>query len=114
MCVNISYKFHRIPDTQPHFITKVHDLLGQPSYMYELIFLNVVVFCKYLSYLQVRFSTLNCDLIHVEEDVCVRACVCVCVCVCTRVTYNLAPDKRTRFVRYVILQAKQDCIEALT
>ena len=28
MCVNIPYTFHRIPDTQPHFITKVHDFTG--------------------------------------------------------------------------------------
>ena len=28
----ISYKFHRIPDRQSRYITKVHDLLGQPSY----------------------------------------------------------------------------------
>ena len=33
MYLNISYKFHRILDTQSHFIKKVHDLLGQPSYM---------------------------------------------------------------------------------
>ena len=33
MYINISYGFHRIPDTQSHFITKVHDLLGQPSHM---------------------------------------------------------------------------------
>ena len=32
MYINISYKFQRIPDTQSHFITKVHDLLEQPSY----------------------------------------------------------------------------------
>ena len=32
MYINMSYKFHRIPETQSHFITKVHDLLGQPSY----------------------------------------------------------------------------------
>ena len=37
MYINISYKFHRIPDTQSRFITKVHDLLGQPSYLtYDL------------------------------------------------------------------------------
>ena len=32
MYINMSYKFHRIPDTQSQFITQVHDLLGQPSY----------------------------------------------------------------------------------
>ena len=37
MYINISYKFHRIPDAQSHFITKVHDLLGQPSYMLKLM-----------------------------------------------------------------------------
>ena len=30
-----SCKFHRIPGTQARVITKVHDLLGQPSYMFE-------------------------------------------------------------------------------
>ena len=35
MYINISYKFHRIPDRQSHFITKVHDLLGQPSYSFN-------------------------------------------------------------------------------
>ena len=34
--MNMSYKFHIIPDTQSHFITKVHDLVGQPSYMFFL------------------------------------------------------------------------------
>ena len=33
MYINISYKFHRIPDRQSRFITKVHDLLGQPLYI---------------------------------------------------------------------------------
>ena len=33
MYIKITYKFHRIPDTQSHFITKVHDLLGHPSYI---------------------------------------------------------------------------------
>ena len=33
MYINISYKFHRIRDTQSRFITKVHDLLGQPWYV---------------------------------------------------------------------------------
>ena len=33
MYLKISYKFHRIPDTQSHVITKVYDFLGQPSYV---------------------------------------------------------------------------------
>ena len=33
MYINISYKFHRIPDTQSRFMAKVHDLLGQLSYI---------------------------------------------------------------------------------
>ena len=37
MYINISYKFHRIPDTQSHFITKVQDLLGQPSFIQNLV-----------------------------------------------------------------------------
>ena len=41
MYINISYKFHRILDTQSHFITKVHDLLGQPSY--NSIFLLYII-----------------------------------------------------------------------
>ena len=32
MYINISYKFHIILDKQTRFITKVYDLLGQPSY----------------------------------------------------------------------------------
>ena len=56
-----------------------------------------------------RFSTLNCDLIHVEVEVC--ACVCVCIRACARVTFNRAPDKRMHFLGNVNLQAKQNCIE---
>ena len=35
MYINMSYKFHRIPDIfyTVSFIKQVHDLLGQPSYM---------------------------------------------------------------------------------
>ena len=33
MYIKISYKFHRIPDTQSRVITKVYDFLGQPSYI---------------------------------------------------------------------------------
>ena len=33
MYTNISYKLHGIPDRQSRFITKVHDLQGQPSYL---------------------------------------------------------------------------------
>ena len=33
MYIKISYKFHRIPDTQSRVITKVYDFLGQPSYV---------------------------------------------------------------------------------
>ena len=53
MYIKISYTFHRTPDRQSRFITKVHDLLGQPSYFplfvgvlclywfcYALFFLN--------------------------------------------------------------------------
>ena len=40
MYTNISYKFQRIPDAQFHFITKVHDLLGQPSYRVKVVDLN--------------------------------------------------------------------------
>ena len=32
MYINRSIKLHRILDRQSRFITKVHDLLGQPSY----------------------------------------------------------------------------------
>ena len=37
MYINISYKFHRIPDRQSCFITKVHDLLGQSSNLLTLL-----------------------------------------------------------------------------
>ena len=33
MYINISYKFHRIPDRQSRFIAQVYDLLGQPLYV---------------------------------------------------------------------------------
>ena len=33
MYIEISYKFHRIPDTQSRVLTKVYDFLGQPSYI---------------------------------------------------------------------------------
>ena len=32
MCINTSFKYHRVTCTQSCVITKVHDLLGQPSY----------------------------------------------------------------------------------
>ena len=31
-----SCKFHRLPGTQSRVITKVHDLLGQPSYIFKI------------------------------------------------------------------------------
>ena len=34
MYKNISNKNHRIPESKSCVITKVHDLLGQPSYMH--------------------------------------------------------------------------------
>ena len=33
MYINISLKYHRITGTQSRIIAKVHDLLGQPSYL---------------------------------------------------------------------------------
>ena len=33
MYIEISYKFHRISDTQSRVLTKVYDFLGQPSYI---------------------------------------------------------------------------------
>ena len=51
MYMKTSCKFHRIPGTQSHVITKVHDLLGQPLYvapyrMSWIIFtLDLVVSC---------------------------------------------------------------------
>ena len=41
MYIKISYKFHRIPDTQSSVLTKVYDFLGQPSYI-----LGILNFCK--------------------------------------------------------------------
>ena len=46
MYINILYKFHIIPNTQSRFITKVHDLLVQPSYMLftsNVLMLNAVL-----------------------------------------------------------------------
>ena len=33
MYINTSFKYHRVTWTQSCVVTKVHDLLGQPSYM---------------------------------------------------------------------------------
>ena len=33
MYMNTSYRYHSISDTKSRVITKVHDLLGQPSYL---------------------------------------------------------------------------------
>ena len=43
MYIKISYKFHRIPDTQSSILTKVkvNDFLGQPSYMLPHILVEV-------------------------------------------------------------------------
>ena len=35
MYMNTSFKYHRITDTQSRVMTKVHDLLGQPSHMHR-------------------------------------------------------------------------------
>ena len=48
-----SCKVHRIPGTQSHVITKVHDLLGQPSHVapyriYWIIFTLDLRFCNKL------------------------------------------------------------------
>ena len=34
MYINTSFKYHRVTCTQSRAIAKVHDLLGQPSYMH--------------------------------------------------------------------------------
>ena len=39
MYINMLYKFHRIPDAQSRFITQVHDLVGQPSYILYVNFI---------------------------------------------------------------------------
>ena len=41
MYIEISYKFHRIPDTQSRVLTKVYDFLGQPSYTKVFCRMNV-------------------------------------------------------------------------
>ena len=55
MYINISYKFHRIPNRQSRFITKVHDLLGQPSYIHTLFWLLVSLKLSPL-YIYVHYS----------------------------------------------------------
>ena len=52
-----TFKIHRIPDTQSHVITKVHDLLGQPSYssrgltMYVGLYgIFAIVYCERIHY----------------------------------------------------------------
>ena len=68
MYINIAYKFHRIPDTQSHFITKVHDLLGQPSYtpliVYDFSFIsNVFINIHEYANLIITFANLISNLI---------------------------------------------------
>ena len=46
MYIKISYKYHRIPDTQSRVITKFYDFLGQPSYNKISIKLAL---CMYIS-----------------------------------------------------------------
>ena len=48
MYINKSYKFHRIPDRQSRFITKAHDLLGQPCIFSILRFKFVISFVRSL------------------------------------------------------------------
>ena len=65
MYINISYKFNRIPDAQSHFITKVHDLLGQPSYC--SVFNVICVTCVYdiettLVYQECYHDELTCNV----------------------------------------------------
>ena len=60
-CIYISYKFHRIPDRQFRFITKFHDLLGEPSYVsaqcpVENVFLSKI---SLVTCTQCRMSVVN-------------------------------------------------------
>ena len=49
MYINTSYKYHRVTCTQSCVIRKVHDLLGQPSYVIQKI-----VKYKYFSFQGLR------------------------------------------------------------
>ena len=70
MYKNTSYTYHRVTYTQSCVITKVHDLLGQPSYMYVLKCFECVGACSGV-----------CVLCVLSEYMCVCVCVYVCVCV---------------------------------
>ena len=46
MYINTSFQYHRVTCTQSCVITKVHDLLGQPSYIgcsYEFDRVNIIL-----------------------------------------------------------------------
>ena len=72
MYINISSKFHRIPDTQSHFKTKVHDLLGHPSYSINTFFyyLNIDFFgrakSKIIDKEQTEKSKTTSTIIHIR------------------------------------------------
>ena len=50
MYIKISCKYHRIPDTQSHVITKVYDFLGQPSYIQSLLLMIIINDSLFLLY----------------------------------------------------------------
>ena len=63
MYINTSFKYHRVTCTQSCVITKVHDLLGQPSYI-NIERLNSVVLCvKTVQYFYMYFGEKNTYLI---------------------------------------------------
>ena len=52
MYIKISYKFHRISDTQSRVITKVYDFLGQPSYCIPRF--QIIQILNVLNFLQIK------------------------------------------------------------
>ena len=81
MWMKTSCKFYRIPGTQSRVITKVHDLLGQPSYMSLCVFRNCL------------FDTARtlCSVCTVAQLICAIA-----FCISSR-DHNVLYFKRTDF-----------------
>ena len=72
--MSLYWKYHRIAGTQSRVITKVHDLLGQPSYLklYAAEKINILQTFKVLTrnvYLSVSIVFSNCkSLMYLTND----------------------------------------------
>ena len=62
MYINISYKFHRIPDALSHFTTKVHDLLGQNFSVIKYQIVNSLFSCSKFIHISISVFKMPLDL----------------------------------------------------